>query len=189
MAVTENKVTFGLKNAHYALITEGADGTVTYEKPVRIPGAKEMTTDPKGELTEFYADDTVYYSSNSNQGYEGSFTFAELPESFRIDVLGEKLEDGVLTENSNAKIKSIALLFEFDGDVKATRHVLYNVAVSRPGMSSSSKEDSTEPNTTEVSFIAPPRADGVVKRKTAAATTEAVYNAWYTNVFEPTPTV
>ncbi|MFS0783522.1 major tail protein [Bacillus sp. 1P06AnD] len=185
----ENKVTFGLKNAHYATFTEDADGSITYDKPVPLLGSKEMSMDPKGELSEFYADDTVYYVADSNQGYEGSYTLAELPEQFRIDVLGEKLENGVITENANAKIKPIALLFEFDGDVKATRHVLYNVKVSRPGLSSASKEESVDPNTIELSFTASPRADGVVKRKTSVSMDDAAYNAWYSSVFEPAPTV
>ena len=185
----ENKVTFGLKNTRYAVITEAADGTFTFGTTKPLPGATELSTEPKGELTEFYADDTVYYSSNSNQGYEGSITLAEIPNDFRVDVLGETLVDGILTENANAKTKKIALMFEFDGDVKAQRHVLYNCTVSRPGMSSSTKTESAEPNTTELSYIAAPMPNGVVKRKTTAAATEAIYNAWYTKVFEPVPTV
>ena len=30
----ENKVVFGLKNAHYSIVTEDVDGTYTYGAPV-----------------------------------------------------------------------------------------------------------------------------------------------------------
>lgn len=183
--MSENKVAFGLKNVHYAVITKGEDGAETYGVPKRYTGAVELTLEPKGELSEFYADDTVYYSASTNQGYEGTFNAAEAPEDFRISVLGEKLVGGLLVEDANIKPKPVALLFEFDGDVKATRHVLYNVTFSRPGLTSKTKEDATEVSTNELSFMAAPRAkDGRVKIKTSSTTTDEIYNKWYTAVPE-----
>lgn len=185
--MAENKVRFGLKNVHYAVATEGTDGALTYGTPARYPGAVNLNLDPRGETSEFYADDRVYYATTVNNGYEGTYEAAELPIAFRTDVLGDELSaDGILTETSNAKPKTIALMFEFDGDVKATRHVLYNVTVSRPGTSSGTKTDTTEPTTQELSFVAAPTIDGVVKRSTTGETAPAVYDAWYASVFEPT---
>lgn len=187
--MAENKVRFGLKNVHYAVATEGADGALSYTAPVRYPGAVNLNLDPRGETSEFYADDRVYYATTVNNGYEGTYEAAELPIEFRTDVLGDELSaDGVLTETTNAKPKIIALLFEFDGDVKATRHVLYNVTVSRPGTSGATKTESTEPTTQELSFVAAPTVDGIVKRSTTGTTTPAIYNAWYNEVFVPTET-
>jgi phi13 family phage major tail protein len=191
----ENKVEFGLKNVHYAPYTE-TNGTITYETPVRIPGAVSLTTTPRGELTEFYADDIHYYVSSSNDGYDGTLTIALVPEQFAIDALGEELDstDKVLNEFSNAKGKPFALMFEFDGDVKATRHVLYSCTVSRPGLSSSTKTNTKEANTTELTLIASPKslvpnAKSIVKTKTTPATPAAVYDAWYTSVYKKTPAV
>ncbi|MFS0878267.1 major tail protein [Solibacillus isronensis] len=185
--MAENKVRYGLKNVHYAVATEGVDGALTYAAPKRYPGAVNLNLDPRGETSEFYADDRVYYSTTTNNGYEGTYEAAELPIAFRTDVLGDELsEDGILTETSNAKPKTIALMFEFDGDVKATRHVLYNVTVSRPGTSSGTKTETAEPTTQELSFVAAPTIDGVVKRSTTGDTAPAVYDAWYATVFEPT---
>lgn len=184
----ENKVVFGLKKAHYAVITEGGDGKYTYGAPVPFPGATELGLEPKGDQTDFYADDILYYTTSTNQGYEATLTVAAITEKFRTDVLGEVLEgtDKVLTEKSTAKPKKIAFLFEFDGDVKATRHVLYNCTVSRPGISSKTKTESAEPGTSELKLVAAPRpSDGVVKRSTSTDTPIAVYDAWYTTVYEP----
>lgn len=192
MKMAENKVVFGIKKAYYSIITEGPDGTFTYATPVHYPGITALTLEPKGEATEFFADDILYYAASSNQGYDGTATFATVTESFRKDVLGELEEetDGVLTEVATAKPKNVAWLFEFDGDIKATRHALYNCSVSRPGASGSTKTTSTEPGTTELTFVAAPRPeDSVVKRSTTSTTSEAVYNAWYTAVYEPAPAV
>jgi phi13 family phage major tail protein len=185
----ENKVVYGLSKAHYAVVTEAEDGTFTYGVPVPFPGATALALTPKGESADFYADNILYFTAASNQGYDGTFTVANITESFRKDVLGEELDDTdkVLAEKSSAKPKKIALLFEFDGDKKATRHALLNCSVARPGVNSSTKSTSIEPGTTELTFVAAPRPeDEIVKFSTTADTTPAVYEAWYTAVYEKT---
>ena len=186
-ATSENKVTFGLKNCYYAPITEETAGKITYGTPIRIPGGVEIGLDPKGDMVEFYADDILYYSAGNNQGYEGTLTIANIPEQFLIDCLGEEKDstDNVITEKSDKVGKKFALLFEFDGDVKAVRHALYYCSASRPSVKSSTKTNSAEPNTNELTFTASARpTDYAVKTKTTAATTEQIYNAWYNKVYE-----
>lgn len=183
-----NKVQFGLKNVHYATFTVNG-GTITYDTPVPIPGAVELSLEPRGEMVEFYADDVLYYSAGNNQGYEGTLSIAVIPEQFAIDCLGEEKDatDMVLTEKVTLKGKPFALLFEFDGDVKATRHVLYNCAANRPTIASSTKTDTVEPTPNELTFIASPRpTDGAVKTKTTETTPAAVYDAWYDAVYVKT---
>jgi phi13 family phage major tail protein len=189
----ENKVVFGLKNAHYSVITEEVDGAYTYGVPVALKGAVEISLEPKGEQSDFYADDTLFYTTVSNQGYETTLTIANISRDFRTDVLGETMEetDLVLTENANAKPKKIAFMFEFDGDQKAVRHVLYNCTVARPSLSSATKTETAEPQTQELTLVAAPRpADGIVKRSTTSDTPDTVYAAWYDAVYAPAaPTV
>ncbi|MGD6899341.1 major tail protein [Bacillus infantis] len=189
----ENKVTFGLKNVHYAPYTVAA-GAVTFETPIPMPGAVDLTTDPRGELTEFYADDMLYYSASNNQGYDGTLSIANIPEQFAIDALGEELdeEDGVINEMADSKGKPFALLFEFDGDAKAVRHVMYNCTANRPSVGSTTKTNTQEPNTNELTFVSSPIEIGgrrMVKTKTRAETPAAVYDAWYDAVYKKTPTV
>jgi phi13 family phage major tail protein len=184
----ENRVVFGLKNAHYSVITEGEDGSVTYATPVGLDGSVELTLEPRGETTDFYADDILYYTTVSNQGYECTLTVANLTRDFRTAVLGESLEgtDNVLTENTNNRPRKIALMFEFDGDQKAVRHCLYFCTVNRPSLGSATKTETAEPRTQELTLIASPRPeDGIVKRSTTGDTPAAVYDAWYTAVYTP----
>ena len=62
--------------------------------------------DPRGDTTDFYADDILYYTTVKS-GYEATLTVANIPQEFRTDVLGETLErtDNVLTETHFNKIK------------------------------------------------------------------------------------
>lgn len=186
--MSENKVTFGLKNAHYAPITiNETTGAITYGTPKPLPGSVELGLEPRGDMAEFYADDMLYYSAENNQGYDGTLNIANIAESFLIDVLNEEKDeiDGVITEKSNVETNPFALMFEFDGDVKAIRHILYNCSAKRPKISSSTRTNSKEPNTNELTFVSSPRqTDLKVKTKTTTSTPQTVYDAWYTKVYE-----
>ena len=85
---------------------------------------------------------------DSNMGYDGDLELALIPESFRTDVLREKLDaKGVLIENSDAELALFALLFEFDGDVRHIRHVMYNCSASRPKIEGKTNEEKKEVQT------------------------------------------
>lgn len=179
-----NKVKYNLKNAHYAIHTVGADGIIAFGTPVPIPGSVSISLDAKGDISPFHADGIVYYKSAANNGYEGDLEVALLPESFRTGILGEELDGKkVLVENSNAKQSPFALLFEFDGDEKAIRHVLYNCAATRPSVESKTKEESIEPVTEKLTISATPLSDGSIKAKTGDTTDETTYSDWYKSVY------
>ena len=177
-----NKVKYGLKNVHYAVITE-INGEITYDTPKSIPGAVNLTLSPRGERPDFYADDMLYYTASINDGYEGDLEVALFPDEFKKDVLGYKEDaNGVLFEDANAIPKNFALLFEFSGDKNAVRHVLYNVTAARPNQSSTTKGSTIEPQTESISITAAPALDtGLVKAK--AEPTQAVYDTWYDQVY------
>ena len=87
-----------------------------------------------------------------------------VPESFRTDVLKESLDDNsVLVESANVETANFALLFEFDGDVKKIRHVLYNCSAARPNIESATNEEEIEVQTETLAITAAPLANGYVK--------------------------
>ena len=186
-----NKVKYNLKNVYAAKMTETVTEGVSsfaYANPKAIPGAVSISLDAEGESSPFYADGIVYFRSSTNNGYSGDLQIALIPEWFRTEILQEELDaKGVLVESSNVtESVKFALLFEFDGDVNAIRHVLYNCSASRPSIESETKEDTIEPGTETLSITADPRADGLVKARTGDTTDKTAYDNWYKTVYVPT---
>ena len=182
-----NKVKYNLKNAHYAMLTIGANGTVTYGTPVALPGAVSLSLDANGEPENFYADGIAYYVINNNMGYDGELELALIPESFRKDALKETLDDkNVLVENANTELGAFALLFEFDGDIRHIRHIMYNCSASRPGIEGQTNEEGRKVQTEKLKIKATPLSSGVVKAKTGDATDSETYEGWYEQVYMPT---
>ena len=186
MSKKSNKVKFGLKNCHYAKATFDEDGSVTYAKPVRIPGAVSLSMDANGEIEPFYADNIAYYVVNNNSGYEGDLEIALIPEWFRTEILKEILDsNGVLVERNDDEVSQFALLFEFTGDKRKIRHVLYCCSASRPATEGQTTEDSKEVKTETISIKASALPNGLVKAKTCESTDASTYDGWYKNVYTP----
>lgn len=179
----KNKVKFNLCNVHYAPLTFEGD-TPVYGEPVAMPGAVSLSLDANGEPENFYADGYAYYTLNNNMGYDGDLELAMITEQFRLDNLGEALDDnGVLIENTSSELGRFALLFEFDGDKKHIRHALYNCTASRPAIEGKTNEESREVQTETLTIKASPLPDGRVKGKTGDATTTEIYENWYNAVY------
>ena len=182
----KNKVKFNICNVHYAIVRLNIDGTATFDTPVPMPGAVSLSLDPNGEPKNFYADGFAYYTISNNMGYEGDLELALIPESFRKDVLKETLDsNGVLIESSNVETENFALLFEFDGDAKKIRHVMYYCSASRPTIESQTNEDEIEVKTEKLTIKAAPLGNGLVKAKTGDDTNDEVYLNWYSEVYLP----
>lgn len=185
-----NKVKYNLKNVHAAKLTETVTEGVTsysYATPQAIPGAVSITLDAEGDSSPFYADGIVYFRSYANNGYSGDLEIALIPEWFRTEILKEVLDtNGILVEKADhAESVKFALLFEFDGDERAIRHVMYNCSASRPSIESSTKEETIEPGTETLSLTADPREDGLVKSRIGDTTAKATYDGWYQSVYVP----
>ena len=179
MTGAENKVKYNIKNVHVAKqtekTTEGAT-TYTYDNPKSIPGAVSISLDAQGEISKFYADGIAYYVTSANNGYEGDLEMALIPSWFRVEILNEEQDkNGVLAENADKTTNPFALLFEFDGDVKAIRRCLYNCTCTRPSIASETKEETVDPGTETLTITNSPRKDGLVKVQTGPDTTDGTY--------------
>lgn len=188
-----NKVKFGLSNVFYSVATETYVSTTntysySYATPVPLKGAVNLSLEAQGEQNAFRADNIDYYISSSNNGYEGDLELALIPDNFKIDCLGASTDsNGILVEKVDDKALAFALLFQFEGDAKARRHVIYNCKASRPAVASQTTEETIEPVTDTLSIRATGRAgDGLVKASTVDGdNTSAQYTGWFSSVYEP----
>lgn len=187
MANADNKVHYALTNVYIATLEMDLEtGTVTFGNPKRLLGAVSMDLSAQGDVIKLRADGMDYYVVNSNNGYQGDLNIARIPDWFRSDILGDTISatDKVLVETTTQEPKAFAMLFEFLGDVKGTRHVLYNCAASRPNIKGENKDNLKDPDTDTLSLTASPLQDGKVKASTTAETPEDVYKNWFQKVWE-----
>ena len=151
-----NKVRYGLSNVHVGTVAMD-DGTPTFSAPKAYPGAVNMTLDAEGEQSIFYADNIAYYVTNSNNGYTGELEMAYLYDWFETEYLGNKeSQEGMIVETSDVPTQMAYIMFQFEGDVNATKYIIYNATFSQPSLEGSTQEDTTEPNTTTIPFTSVP---------------------------------
>lgn len=184
-----NKIKYGIKNVYYAKATIASNGSATYATPVAMPGAVSMSLDAQGESTPFYADNIVYYTSIANNGYEGDLELALVPDSFYTDILGYGTDhNGIVYEDAGISPVHFALMFQFEGDESAKRHILYNCTATRPSVSGSTKEESIEPQTETLSITATTiynaAYDKDIVKASATTTQSTAYNAWFSSAYQ-----
>lgn len=180
----ENKVQFNLKNVHYAVLEDNGD-TPSWGKPVRVPGAVNLSLDPQGDVSPFYADGIVFYQSAANNGYSGDLEIARVPDKMLADIWGQATNsDKVIMENINVEPKAFALLFQIDGDKDKQLYCLYNCTGTRPGISSTTNTETKEPQTQSSTISASPMENGYVMARTTSETELSVKNGWFSEVYE-----
>lgn len=178
--MAENKVRFNLKNVYYSKLTGN-----TYGTPTAVPGAVALDLAPEGEMTKFYADGLVYYTTTANQGYSGSIEMARIPDTMLKDIWGmtEGTTSKVITENANTEPATFALLYQIDGDEESEMFVLYACTATRPNIGSKTNEDNKTVQTQTCDITAAPRSDGKVFARTTNATPASTKTGWFASVF------
>lgn len=188
-----NKIKYGLKNVYFAVATIAENGSATYGTPKAFPGAVSLSLEPQGESNPFFADNIEYWAGISNAGYEGELEIARIVDDFKKDVLGYKTGgNGLVYEDTNVTVKNFALMFQFEGDEHATRHVFYNCTATRPNVSGQTRSDTVEPQTETISISATSIYIAALDTNVSKAevenvsATRAVYSNFYSTVTLPT---
>lgn len=178
--MAENKVQFGLKNVHYAVLSESG-----YAAPVAVPGAVNLSLSAEGDMQKFYADNIAYFVTNTNNGYSGELELARIPDAMYEDIFGfeKTVTSNVLSENANAQAVTFALMFQINGDQNDNCYVLYACTAGRPDIAGTTIGENTEPKTQTVSISAVPTSEGKVFAKTTAETPAQTKSDWFNSVF------
>lgn len=180
----ENTVQFGISKCYVATLTKDESGTVTYGVPKALPGAVSIKGKAEGSNDKFYADNIVYYMSRKNSGYTYDLELANLPDWFRQTYMANKLStDKLNVESDDPNFTPFALLFEFEGDIKAKRHICYNCYATRPDEEAKTIEDKKDPNTITIGIECVPLVVNdvaLIKAHTTADTDSTKYANFFT---------
>ena len=183
------RIRYGLKNAHYPVVNTDNNGSLTYDTVKELPGAKNMNLEAQGEeLTEF-ADDVIWHSATTNNGYSGTIEFEDTKEAddFLCAVNGwTKNEDGSVSEKSSDKSVEFAFLGQFSlaGEAEGAtgkRFKFFRCKASRPSVSGSTNEASKTVATNTVNITCLPRINDD-KVKDWCVSSDACYNEWFNSV-------
>lgn len=188
MAQTPNIVNWGLAASGWFKITVDEDGKDVYGEVTKFVGNRQINFTPAGELVNVYADGTTILVGKNNNGYTGSIESTFLDEEFLEWALSEVSDaKKVQYEIQEPVINRFGLVWEWVGDKSRTRHVMYNVTANRPDINATTAGDGGTKSAQyqTISLIAIPRADGLVKARTGADIDQAVYDAWFTTVYDP----
>lgn len=181
-----NKVKFGLSNCYYAKATVSGS-TVTYGTPTAMKGAVSMNLASSGDVTNFAADNIYnYYTTGGASNLSGDLEMALIDDNFKKDILGYVADtNGALYITGNPQTHAFALLFQFEGDANAVRHVLYNCTATPPALNSNTTAETKEPVTDTITITASPALDTNVIHACLAESTATAYTGWFSAVYAP----
>lgn len=183
------KVQFGCKKVSYAIITETiapetGEVTVKYATPKAYPGAMTLEFEPQGGNNSLFADDSEWYSDESNTGYTGKMKMANENETFMTEVFGMKKDEttGMIIENATDVSKPFALLYEATADNGQVRRVFYRVTAKRPKITSETNSEKGKTFYTPEFDITISQARDTGDIKAYAKTSDAIFKNIYTTV-------
>ena len=153
----------GFRNFKYCLVSKW--GTVS---PIALPGAMKISIKPKttsrtvtarldsGNVTER----TETYGAGST----ATLSIISLPDSFLTDVLGYiKGADNVLIEGDR-KIVHFSLLYETQGLIEPTRHILLDCVCSKPDFDVTTMSNNIGIDARTLSITCDPHIDSTTKK-------------------------
>lgn len=181
----------GLKNFYYSVATENpTTGALTYSGATKPGKAISFSFEPNVSSATLYADDALAESDTSVNG--GSCTMGidrEDPTTFAA-LLGHETSGGIVTSNVDDIAPYVGLCrivtIMQDGDLKYRAVFLPKVKFQEPSADNSTKGETTEFGTYEITGTVMPNGEGDW-RKEQIFDTQAAADAWIATLLGSTP--
>ena len=156
----------GCEGLHIALLnteTDVAGGTATWKEPVAVPSLIGIDIKDNTEKVEFYSDNKLEQVISAFSGKEVSIELGYLTKEIESMISGNKYEEGVYIQDSNAVANEVALMFKAPLSRGGFRYVcLYKGILAKDESSYKTKEDSVEGQTVTLSGVfAPLTSNGI----------------------------
>lgn len=145
--MANNKVEFGISQLHIGTYTDN-QGVVTLGTPFAQKGAVSLSIEPEGDSNNFYADNVIYYSGFSDNGFSGSIEVAKFDDEFKTQFMGyQTLEDGGIAMIKGAIRPKVYIIGQSEGDAEARRFIMYNASLGGIQREYNTVEEDKEPTT------------------------------------------
>lgn len=172
----------GLNNFRYSKLTEGQDGTASYDGAKKPAKAVSCKVDVTTNSASLYADDTIAETDSSFGGGTVTIGIDDEDTQTMADLLGHKVDadgDGEMVRNSNDIAPYVGLgrvVVKMVGGVyKYKVEFLHKVKFSEPSQEDNTKGESVEFGTSELEGTVATLEDGTwSKTKTFDTKTEAI---------------
>lgn len=184
--MAKNKVMFGISNLYFGEYNVSNTGEVTLGTPYHVPGTVSLSLEPESEENVFYADNTAYWSSYSDNGFTGEIENAVFDDAFKTRFMNYvQLDDGGIAQIKTMRNKPVYFMFQAEGDVEARRMIVYNVSLGQITQTHETTEDTTEPQTSTLPFTCTGDNGTGITRVTYAPA-DSAYNTMFTTPPAPT---
>lgn len=146
----------GFKGFRYALKSSYG----TYSRPVLLKGAMKISFKPQTVsrtlLCRLNDGSVRNVNSMRDNGITASVAVADLPDDFKVDVLGYVRDsDGSLFEGIQEEVH-FALLYETQGKTEPTRHMLLDCVCSKAAYDANTKSNNPAIDTRSLELIVNP---------------------------------
>ena len=182
-----NKVRFGLSNWTVFKRVDDVNNAPAWGSPVHIPGVTQCTRTAQVNSTDFYADNILYFRSNSDTGDEITVNAALIPNEVKAWMLGWKVDaNGALVRVTDGTPAEFAMAYQVEGDKTPRAKVVYSCIASIPNESAETKGESITVQTEElvirakaIKIAGHETVDSVLNKDDDASAFASFFNAVY----------
>lgn len=144
----------GLNNFRYGILTESADGTVTYGAPKKPAKAISCSVEITNNEAELYADDGLAESDTSFNGGDVTIGVDREDQETMAELLGHTATDGVMVRNTEDVAPYVGfgriVTLMVGGAYKYKVEFLCKVKFSEPSQDDTTKGENVEFGTGEI---------------------------------------
>ncbi|WP_236895414.1 major tail protein [Clostridium beijerinckii] len=142
----------GLEKLYYSKITKDDSTGITFDKPIYLPGIKEIKIAPKSNTAKLYAENKVWDQTTTLEDIEVTVNVADLTNAQSADLLGQTIAtEGGTFASSDDIAPYIALLYAANKSNGKKRYgILYKGKMSLPDDSSKGQEGKVDYQTPEM---------------------------------------
>ena len=167
---------------------------ISYGAKVAIPGAVSLSLDVQGDTNDFYADNGVYASFDSNNGFSGDLTIADIPESVYTDLLGcyKDTSTGLITELAQANEVYFGLMCRVSSNGDPVGFKFWKCSLSRPAFAANTTTETIDPDTPTLTLRVMPidAASGVsIVKSHQVLTSASAESTFFASMELPTITI